>query len=619
MRFLDSHSPKHKDFNGIPLRLFLVIPFVLQIFTAVGLTGWFSLRNGQKAVQDLAIQLRDRTSAQVIHHLEDQTIIPHQINKLNLDAINSGMLDLADFNQMEKVFYQQMQIFDVGYINFANPKGEFIGVERLDDGTVFINETRYPSLSDMSVYRTNDRGDRVSLEEIVSDQPEIVEEAWYVDAAEAQKPLWSSIYQWDDKPEVLSISSSYPVYNPQKQLLGVIGVDIILTKFSRFLQELEISPSGEIFIIERNGLLVASSDSEKPFVLNAGEAKRMGAFQSHNRLIKTTANFLDREFHDLTNIQTVRQLDFQINGQTQFVQITPWQDQYGLDWLVVVVVPESDFMGQINANTRITILLCLLSLLLAVLLGLLTSRWLTQRIHQVVKASRIIASGNLNETIEVTSIYELRELSQSFNTMAAQLKASFTELEDRVVQRTAELADAKNAAEAANVAKSKFLETMSHELRTPLNAILGFVQVFQRDSSLSPAYQEQLSIMCRNGEHLLSLINDLLEIARTPVDQTLSSVNRFDRELRLKVELMPQTSEEIIDQRLKAYVAQMPPDWVNQLHQAAIKGFDQDILQLMTQVPADFSLLAISLEKWANDFRFDKVADLVQFREETSS
>lgn len=616
MRLPGSRSFNHKDFNGIPLHLFLVIPFVLQIFTAVGLTGWFSLRNGQKAVQDLATQLRQRTSAQVIHNLEDKTIIPHQINKLNLEAVNAGLLDLQDFDQVGHTFYQQMQIFDVGYINFANPQGEFIGVERLDDGTILINETRQPFLSDMSVYSTNQQGDRVRLEEIIPDQPKVVEEAWYVDAAESQKPLWSSIYQWDDKPEIMSVSSSYPVYNPQKQFLGVIGVDIILTKFSRFLQELQISPSGEIFIVERNGLLVASSDSEKPFIIKAGKAARMNAFQSHNRLIKETADFLDKKFNDLNNIKTAQQLDFQINGQTQFVQITPWRDSHGLDWLVVVVVPELDFMRQIHANTRTTILLCLLSLLLAVLLGLLTSRWLSQRIHQVVKASQIIASGNLNETIEVTSIYELRELAQSFNKMAAQLKASFSELEYRVAQRTAELADAKNAAEAANSAKSRFLETMSHELRTPLNAILGFAQVFQRDPSLSPAHHEQLSIVRRNGEHLLSLINDLLEIARTPVDQTLSSVNRFDRELKLKAEFLPQHHEETINQQLKAYVAQMPQEWVEQLHQAAIKGFDQDILQLMTQVPADFALLATSLETWARDFRFDKVTDLVHSRED---
>lgn len=59
------------------------------------------------------------------------------------------------------------------------------------------------------------------------------------------------------------------------------------------------------------------------------------------------------------------------------MQVTPWKDKWGLDWLVVVVVPESDFMEQINANTRTTILLCLGALGVAIALGIYTSRWIS--------------------------------------------------------------------------------------------------------------------------------------------------------------------------------------------------------------------------------------------------
>ncbi|XGV98713.1 MAG: HAMP domain-containing protein [Leptolyngbya sp. BL-A-14] len=611
MRLLSSLSSPSKAFRGVPLRLLLVVPFVLQIFTAVGLTGWFSLRNGQRAVNNLAAQLRDKTSAQVTHHLEDQLLLPHQINQLNLDAITGGALDLHDFNVMGHTFYRQMQIFDVSYINFANPQGEFIGIERLASGELLINE-RSQQLPDgrLHVYTANDRGDRLS--QIAAKPYNPLIEAWYADAAKAGKPMWTDIYQWDDKPEIMSISASYPIYNRQKQLLGIVGVDLILTELSHFLQNVQASPSTEIFIVERNGLLVASSEAEPPFVVKASKAQRMSASQSRNLLINATGHYLSDHFRDLARIDEVQRLSFQANGQTQFVQVTPWRDRYGLNWLVVVVVPESDFMQQIYTNTRITILLCLLSLALAILLGLLTSRWITRRIQQVVQASQTIAAGNLDQTIEVKGIQELEALAKSFNQMATQLKTSFTELEERVNQRTAELVEAKEMAEAANRAKSVFLETMSHELRTPLNAILGFAQVFEHDTSLSPAHQERLWIMRRNGEHLLSLINDLLEISRTAVDQTPSAVNRFDRELRLKTETRSQSSEETTDQRLDGYLAQMPPEWISQLDKAAVKGVDRDILELATQIPLELAPLATSLKVWVADFRFDKVTELVQ-------
>ncbi|MGE5657154.1 MAG: ATP-binding protein, partial [Actinomycetota bacterium] len=90
------------------------------------------------------------------------------------------------------------------------------------------------------------------------------------------------------------------------------------------------------------------------------------------------------------------------------------------------------------------------------------------------------------------------------------------------------LQEAVLAADAANHAKSEFLASMSHELRTPLNAILGFSQIISRDQSLSKDHQKHLAIINRAGEHLLALIDDILEVSKIEAGRTTFNENSFN-------------------------------------------------------------------------------------------
>ncbi|MBD1875799.1 PAS domain S-box protein [Nodosilinea sp. FACHB-131] len=148
-----------------------------------------------------------------------------------------------------------------------------------------------------------------------------------------------------------------------------------------------------------------------------------------------------------------------------------------------------------------------------------------------LRTSKIPLTNTQDQVIGVLGCYEDITARKQVEASLLQLNQ---ELEQRVQERTRELEQAVAISEAANQAKSTFLATMSHELRTPLNAILGFAQLMARDAALSDDHGQALSIINRSGEHLLMLINDILEMAKIEAGQVSLNAVRFDLHALLK-------------------------------------------------------------------------------------
>ena len=461
-----------KRSQKVPLRTTLVVPFVLQIVAAVGLVGYLSFRSGQEAVNDLANQLIDSAGQRMNEHLDTYLALPQQINQRNAAEIAAGTLDLQNSSALQNYFWRQAKVFEsLSYIGYARTDGSEVGAGRWIDGAnllVFDSPLEGSSVD----YLADEQGNPAQVVQRYDYDPR--KQVWYEPTVAAGEPIWGGVVtgiasnleltdvgeslQQADANSTLGVDSFYmiaaarhPVYGADGQLAGILVADLVLTQISQFLNQLQVSPNGQAFIIERDGQLVASSGAVPVVDVVDGQTVRFNAETSPDPYLRAVLSATEDAYGSFPSIQQEQLLTFAFDGKRHFAQVRPWQDDFGLDWLVLVTVPESDFMAEINRNRRNTMLLCLGALLLAILVGISTARWVARPLNRLTTASKAVAGGQLDQRVAETSrISELKTLSHSFNSMADQLQESFETLEDKVEARTAELATANEQITALN-------------------------------------------------------------------------------------------------------------------------------------------------------------------------
>ncbi|MDZ8084901.1 MAG: ATP-binding protein [Nostoc sp. DedQUE12b] len=478
--------------RAFSLQLVLVVPFVLQLFGIVGLVGYLSYKNGQKAVNNLADQLMERTSGEVNQHLDAYLSIPHKVIQLNADAIRMGLLNVRERLKVGKYFWHQMQAYDLTFISLNLATGEGTGAGRYDGKTVTIDDNAIKTPSrpkNTKTYLTDNDGNPTQV--MTTSTWDTVNELAYTEPVKAGKPIWVRIYTYYDPayPPYIVASAGRPIYDASKKLIGVVGAEIHLLKLSEFLQKLNVSSFGQVFIMERDGMLVANSAQEKPFTVVNNEIKRLKAIDSPNPMLQSIAKQLQQRIPDFQSITNTQKLKVNVQGENFYVHVVPWRDQNGLDWLVVVGIPEKTYMSQIHANTHISILLCFGALIVATTIGIFTSRRIADPILRLNQTTQAIAFGDLEQTLPEGNIHELNTLAHSFNHMAGQLRESFialensnAELEARVEERTVELKTAMSELQRtqAQVLQSEKMSSLgqlvagiAHEINNPVNFIHG--------------------------------------------------------------------------------------------------------------------------------------------------
>ena len=411
----------------VSLPVFLVVPFLLQIFVTVGIIGWLSLQNGQTAVNEVTSELRNGISTHIQDQLNSYIAIPPLMNQITANAIASGQIGLNNEQVLGRNFWKQILTFPnttFHYIGTTN--GEFYTARRLASGEVQVGLANQATNQQINYFTPDQNGDRLKLAEIIPNRFDPRTRPWYKAAVKAGRPTWTKIYR-HFVTKGLTISATQPIYSQQGDLLGVVSTDFVFLQVNQFLRSLKIGKSGQTFIMEKTGELISTSTDDPIFTIRGQITDHILAQNSKNDVIRFAAQQIIKDQQSL-KISTKTEIEFEVKGVKYFAQVSPLTDQFGIDWLIVVILPEADFMEKIQQNTQTTIIICAIAIGLSALIGIYVARQITKPILKLANAVSNLANQEDGVIIPEEGIEELQILAKSFNTMSSQLESTFIDL-----------------------------------------------------------------------------------------------------------------------------------------------------------------------------------------------
>ena len=516
----------------------------LQLLLVAGSLSIFSYSVGRNSgFQQSEAHRTNLPVVRLSEQLSKKLSYPTIINGLNQEAITEDPLLLKDFDKLTRRFWRQLRSFPVDYINYGSTDGSFLGVEKRANGSLFQNEdSQRFGRGTLMVYPLDEQGQRLQREEAIPGMSANHEEAWYVDTVKAGKPTWSRIYAWEDAPETFSISYNTPIFNNKKQLLGVVGVDMVINKLSAWIMEAwrEQDP-GLALIVEGNGDLVASSKPGITFIkdgattrrANIKEIKRSLAKRLGEELIRTKDKKLGSKNRAIAHGNPG--IIHEANGHF-LIKATPWGQEYGLNWYLLTATPADKEWGTLQRNQLLFLGISIAALafsllinrrLIRVLLVPLTAlrqASLNTQKQIKTKANRGDLSSPLiyNCDLSPTKTSEVDDLNQAIQSMVEGFNRLTQALQEQDERELAAMSEKlKISLEAASIA---------HEINQPLSIVRLTSQSLLQNladgdsTSLRADISKGLSTLNTETERISTIsekIRSLLRTAQTnfaPVD-----------------------------------------------------------------------------------------------------
>ncbi|HBZ97709.1 MAG TPA: hypothetical protein DEO57_07675 [Phycisphaerales bacterium] len=387
------------------------------LLVGIGLLVRWNLQS-RAAVREVADQniqqIHDMVSTKVI----DLLSMPPRVCRLNRDLLLTGMLDPDDLPSWRKTFIDELMAFDMlSSITWGSEDGRACWFARYSEGNYYWALKNDPHGDTMSEWRVDDQG-QIASSPSSTFEFDLHTRPWYSVPRAAGVPSWTEPYVWvgaeDSELNTLGISYGIPMYDDDGSLRGVVDADFTLDDLGDYLQSIAIGRSGVAVLATDDGRMVATSTGRS---VVAADRSRKLASESVNSMIKAAGAFIGQ---DQSALDASRDID--IDDESYYLQVSPIGSDLGLDWILATVVPERDFVANIDREFGRSSIASSIAVILAVLVGMLAARWLVEPLLKLVTAVRRIGQGDLETRVDILHAPEYTQLADEINDMAIGLQ-----------------------------------------------------------------------------------------------------------------------------------------------------------------------------------------------------
>ena len=412
-----------------------MVPFIVPIVIALVFVTITLMKGSQRAVDSVLREMSQSMLQQVKIQLDNRFTEANKLNEIHIDSFKAEVVNLGDQSGRERYFVSLLKNFhDVTMTYVGLKDGSFYGARRTIDGNIQVVRNNKMTKGASEYYSTSDKGDGVSFVEKF-DNFDPRKRPWYIKAVSTESPSFSDIYNHFVFKEP-TITASYPIYE-NNELIGVFGVDYLLTWLGKTLSSLPIGNSGQIFVVNSNNQLVASSSDEKIFKSENGNSELIIANESENEIIRKTIELSEK-------LQESKLISFDVNKKKYYANSESFEKD-GVEWKIYIVLAEVDFLSEMNNTIRETKMFNILFILLFLVFVFWLARWITKPIVNLNASAKALTEGAFKYVDHENRQDELGQLTKSFNIMGSQLTDLVANLEMQVAERTHELEERNEA------------------------------------------------------------------------------------------------------------------------------------------------------------------------------